>query len=138
MRSIVSEVRHALRVLAKSPGFAVTAVVTLALRAVVQPMQDAVIGDSTTGLWLLMGAVIGFMLIACLNLANAQTRTGTLAAARGCDSRGFGCYQVAAPVEFAGGKLMFSRHGRDGGSSARHGRIAPISRFVPRSVTAAG
>jgi predicted permease len=35
-------------------------------------MQEAVVGDSRTGLWLLMAAVIGLMLIACLNLANAQ------------------------------------------------------------------
>lgn len=43
-----------------------------ALRASVQPMQEAVVGDSGTGLWLLMAAVAGLMLIACLNLANAQ------------------------------------------------------------------
>jgi predicted permease len=43
-----------------------------ALLATVEPMQEAVIGDSKTGLWLLMAAVMGLMLIACLNLANAQ------------------------------------------------------------------
>ena len=43
-----------------------------ALLALVQPMQEAVVGDSRTGLWLLMAAVIGLMLIACLNLANAH------------------------------------------------------------------
>ncbi|HEY2981486.1 MAG TPA: FtsX-like permease family protein, partial [Anaerolineales bacterium] len=43
-----------------------------ALRASVQPMQEAVVGDSRMRLWLLMAAVIGLMLIACLNLANAQ------------------------------------------------------------------
>ena len=43
-----------------------------ALQAVLQPMQEAVVGDSKTGLWLLMAAVIGLMLIACVNLANAQ------------------------------------------------------------------
>src|SRR5574340_582546 len=43
-----------------------------ALRASVQPMQEAVVGDSRMGLWLLMAAVIGLVLIACLNLANAQ------------------------------------------------------------------
>ncbi|MBI1899370.1 MAG: ABC transporter permease [Acidobacteria bacterium] len=43
-----------------------------ALRASLEPMQEAVVGDSTTGLWLLMAAVMGLMLIACLNLANAQ------------------------------------------------------------------
>jgi predicted permease len=42
------------------------------LQAFVQPMQAAVVGDSKTGLWLLMAAVIGLMFIACLNLANAQ------------------------------------------------------------------
>jgi predicted permease len=43
-----------------------------ALGAWVQPMQEAVVGDSRTALWLLMGSVLGLMLIACLNLANAQ------------------------------------------------------------------
>ncbi|PYU09619.1 MAG: hypothetical protein DMG37_22785, partial [Acidobacteria bacterium] len=43
-----------------------------ALGAWVQPMQEAMIADSRTALWLLMGAVLGLMLIACLNLANAQ------------------------------------------------------------------
>jgi predicted permease len=43
-----------------------------ALTAFVQPMQEAMVGDARTGLWLLMAAVFGLMLIACLNLANAQ------------------------------------------------------------------
>jgi predicted permease len=42
------------------------------LGASVEPMQEAVVGESKTGLWLLMAAVIGLMLIACVNLANAQ------------------------------------------------------------------
>ena len=37
-----------------------------------QPMQEAVVGESRTGLWLLMAAVFGLLLIACVNLANAQ------------------------------------------------------------------
>jgi predicted permease len=43
-----------------------------ALGASVQPMHEAIVGDSRTALWLLMAAVMGLMLIACLNLANAQ------------------------------------------------------------------
>jgi predicted permease len=43
-----------------------------ALAASVQPMQEAVVGESATRLWLLMAAVMGLMLIACLNLANTQ------------------------------------------------------------------
>ena len=43
-----------------------------ALLTSIQPMQEAVVGDSRTGLWFLMAAVIGLMLIACVNLANAQ------------------------------------------------------------------
>ena len=35
-------------------------------------MQEAIVGDSKSALWLLMTAVLGLMLIACLNLANAQ------------------------------------------------------------------
>jgi predicted permease len=43
-----------------------------ALGAWVQPMQESIVADSRTALWLLMSAVMGLMLIACLNLANAQ------------------------------------------------------------------
>src|SRR5262249_12629108 len=43
-----------------------------ALEAWVQPMQEAMVSDSRTALWLLMASVLGLMLIACLNLANAQ------------------------------------------------------------------
>jgi predicted permease len=43
-----------------------------ALGAWVQPMQEAIVGDARTALWLLMASVLGLMLIACLNLANAQ------------------------------------------------------------------
>lgn len=43
-----------------------------ALSASVQPMQEVVVGDSETGLWLLLAAVLGLLLLACLNLANAQ------------------------------------------------------------------
>jgi predicted permease len=42
------------------------------LGAWVQPMQEAIVGDSRTTLSLLMASVMGLMLIACLNLANAQ------------------------------------------------------------------
>ncbi len=40
--------------------------------AFVQPMQEAVVGSSRTELWLLMAAVLGLVLIACVNLANTQ------------------------------------------------------------------
>jgi predicted permease len=43
-----------------------------ALRAYVQPMQEAVVGDYQKGSWLLLAAVGSLMLIACVNLANAQ------------------------------------------------------------------
>jgi len=43
-----------------------------ALQASVQPMQEAVTGDAKTGLWFLFAAVLGLMLIACVNLANAH------------------------------------------------------------------
>lgn len=42
------------------------------IRVSVQSMQEAIVGDSEKGLWLLMAAVTGLMFIACLNLANAQ------------------------------------------------------------------
>jgi predicted permease len=42
------------------------------LQVFVQPMQEAVVGNSKTGLWLLMAAVLGLMLIACVNLASTQ------------------------------------------------------------------
>jgi predicted permease len=43
-----------------------------ALAASVQSLQESVAHDSKTGLWLLMAAVISLMILACLNLANAQ------------------------------------------------------------------
>ncbi len=42
------------------------------LRASIEPMQEAVVGDSRSRLTLLLAAVLGLMLIGCLNLANAQ------------------------------------------------------------------
>jgi predicted permease len=42
------------------------------LLAYVQPLQNAIVDKSSRGLWMLMAAVIGVMLIACVNLANAQ------------------------------------------------------------------
>lgn len=47
-----------------------------ALLARVEPMQEVVAGRSGRDLWLLMAAVIGLMLIACVNLANAQLGRG--------------------------------------------------------------
>jgi predicted permease len=41
-------------------------------RVLVQPLQKAVVQESERGLWLLLSAVIGLLLIACLNLANSQ------------------------------------------------------------------
>lgn len=49
----------------RSPG-------TDSLLAYVQPMQAALVDKSRHGLWMLMAAVISLMLIACVNLANAQ------------------------------------------------------------------
>ena len=43
-----------------------------ALLANLEPMQEAIVGSSRAGLWLLMAAVASLVLIACLNLANAQ------------------------------------------------------------------
>jgi predicted permease len=43
-----------------------------ALLSSVQLMQEAVVGNSRMRLWLLLAAVVALMLIACLNLANAQ------------------------------------------------------------------
>jgi predicted permease len=43
-----------------------------ALDATVERLQDAVVHDTHRGLWLLMAAVSGLMVIACVNLANAQ------------------------------------------------------------------
>ncbi len=42
------------------------------LTTYVQPMQEAMVGESQKGLWLLLAAVGSLMLIACVNLANTQ------------------------------------------------------------------
>jgi predicted permease len=42
------------------------------LLAFVQPLQDAMVEKSRRALWMLMAAVVGIMVIACVNLANAQ------------------------------------------------------------------
>lgn len=42
------------------------------LRAELQPMQEAIVGESARALWLLFAAVISVLLIACFNLANTQ------------------------------------------------------------------
>lgn len=43
-----------------------------ALESYIQPMQEAMVGNAQNGLWLLLAAVAGLLLIACVNLANAQ------------------------------------------------------------------
>ncbi|HEX3435915.1 MAG TPA: ABC transporter permease, partial [Pseudacidobacterium sp.] len=43
-----------------------------AFSASLQPIQEVIVSRYKAGIWLLMAVVAGFMLIACLNLANAQ------------------------------------------------------------------
>ncbi len=43
-----------------------------ALTAYIQPMKEVLVGRTSTRLWLLMAAVFSVLLIACINLANAQ------------------------------------------------------------------
>jgi len=43
-----------------------------ALSTYIQPMKEVIIGRTSTRLWLLMAAVLSVLLIACINLANAQ------------------------------------------------------------------
>jgi predicted permease len=38
----------------------------------IQPMKEVIVGKTSTRLWLLMAAVFSVLLIACINLANAQ------------------------------------------------------------------
>jgi predicted permease len=47
-----------------------------ALLVHVQPMKDALVSKSAEALWFLLAAVLGLMLIACVNLANAQWARG--------------------------------------------------------------
>ena len=43
-----------------------------AFSAYIQPMKEVIVGKTSTRLWLLMAAVLSVLLIACINLANAQ------------------------------------------------------------------
>ncbi len=43
-----------------------------ALAAYIQPMKEVLVGSTSTRLWLLLAAVLSVLLIACINLANAQ------------------------------------------------------------------
>jgi predicted permease len=43
-----------------------------ALSTFIQPMKEVIVGRTSTRLWLLLGAVFSVLLIACINLANAQ------------------------------------------------------------------
>jgi predicted permease len=43
-----------------------------ALSTYVQPMKEVIVGRTSARLWLLMAAVLSVLLIACINLANAQ------------------------------------------------------------------
>jgi predicted permease len=43
-----------------------------ALGAYVQPLKEAIVGKTAARLWLLMVAVVSVLLVACVNLANAQ------------------------------------------------------------------
>jgi predicted permease len=43
-----------------------------AISAYIQPMKEVLVGRTSTRLWLLMAAVLSVLLIACINLANAQ------------------------------------------------------------------
>jgi predicted permease len=45
---------------------------TGALATYVQPMKEVIVGRTTRGVWLLFAAVLSVLLIACVNLANAQ------------------------------------------------------------------
>lgn len=42
------------------------------LSTYIQPMKEVIVGKSTRSLWLLFAAVLSVLLIACVNLANAQ------------------------------------------------------------------
>jgi predicted permease len=43
-----------------------------ALATYIQPMKEVIVGRTSTRLWLLLAAVLSVLLIACINLANAQ------------------------------------------------------------------
>jgi predicted permease len=43
-----------------------------ALATYIQPMKEVIVGPTSTRLWLLLAAVLSVLLIACINLANAQ------------------------------------------------------------------
>lgn len=58
--------------LRQAPPEALDGNVQGAVTTVVQPLKEAIVGKTSRGLWLLFAAVLSVLLIACINLANAQ------------------------------------------------------------------
>jgi MacB-like periplasmic core domain len=76
-----------------------------ALGAYVQPLKEAIVGKTAARLWLLMAAVVSVLLVACVNLANAQLARFVRRDREAAAPVGLGCFAGTAAAECAGRDL---------------------------------
>ncbi|MGE0158259.1 MAG: ADOP family duplicated permease [Gemmatimonadales bacterium] len=90
------------------------------LRAVVLPLEDAIVGDAGRALWLLLGGMAALLLVACVNVANlvlvrAEHRQrdvavrNALGATRGDLVRTFGMESIVLAAAAGGLALLVAR-----------------------------
>lgn len=102
-----------------------------ALLAYVQPLQDAMVGNLRTALWMLMAAVISLMLIACVNLANAQLGRAVSRQREAAIRSALGASRWQSVRTFLSESLVLSAVGGAGGILLAFDALALFKRYAP-------